>query len=68
MSVWARSWRAILCVLTAFVAGCGQDATTAAQGITGTGGATDAHFLEQSPDFTFPCSDVTNWRLYCAEQ
>ena len=32
MSVWARSWCAILCVLTAFVAGCGQEATTASEG------------------------------------
>ena len=32
MSVWARSWRAILCVLTAFVAGCDQEATNAPQG------------------------------------
>jgi hypothetical protein len=43
-------------------------ATTAAQGMIGIGGATDARFLEQAPDFTYPCSDVTNWRLYCAEQ
>ena len=32
MSVWARSWCAILRVLTALVAGCGQEATNGPQG------------------------------------
>ena len=32
MSVWARSWCAILCVLTAFVAGCDRDASDGPQG------------------------------------
>jgi hypothetical protein len=41
---------------------------SAAQIMIGIGGATDARFLEQAPDFTYPCSDVNSWRLYCAEQ
>ena len=32
MSVWARSWCASLCVLMAFVAGCGEDAPNAPHG------------------------------------
>jgi len=32
MSVWARSWCAILCVFTALIAGCGQEASNAPQG------------------------------------
>jgi len=42
--------------------------TSAAQGMIGIGGSITSTFLEQAADFTYPCSDVTSWRLYCVEQ
>jgi hypothetical protein len=42
--------------------------TSTSQVMIGIGGQTSGQFLEQAHDFTYPCSDVTNWRMYCAEQ
>ena len=42
--------------------------TSSSQGMIGIGGEVTGKFLELAANFTYPCSDVTNYRLYCVEQ